>query len=49
MRQVVLIVAGVLVGVGLTLMTDPRLAEERGDFLSGLPEWVSGNGFANSR
>lgn len=49
MRQVVLIAAGLLVGIGLTLMTDPRLAEMRGDLTGFLPAWVAGNGVINSQ
>lgn len=49
MRQVVLIAVGLLVGIGLTLLTDPRLAGTRGDLAGYLPAWVAEKGFATSR
>lgn len=49
MRQVALIAAGLLVGIGLALMSDPRLADMRADLTGFLPAWVAGNGVVTSQ
>lgn len=48
MRQVVLIASGLLVGIGLTLVTDPRLADRHGDVRDFLSALVSGDDPAHS-
>ncbi|NCQ25172.1 MAG: hypothetical protein GW798_12145 [Roseovarius sp.] len=42
MRQVFLIAAGVFIGVGLALATDPRFEDVRSALPGILPEWISG-------
>lgn len=48
MRQMVLIAAGLILGIGLTLATDPRMADMRRDLVGVLPGWIDGSGSATS-